>query len=263
MWNGSNDLSPAHWRHTLSIKAIDVLKENPVSPLTKNLENLRPVRLWTSIAGFALMACAGTAIAHPETAQPLAGLVNTSGEEGFETANDSPFEHVYDARPVIGADYERSTAETLAALQSPLETYRLSSQYGWRKKPLTKANRKGTATKVRRTRAPVEKQFHLGVDMAAPSGTPVQIAFDGTVVSLGKKGSYGYYVRVVHENGVETAYAHMSRFAKGLKKGQVLRTGETLGYVGSTGRSTGPHVHYEVLVDGIPVDPQNRTAGAV
>ncbi|WP_083656662.1 M23 family metallopeptidase [Mongoliimonas terrestris] len=96
---------------------------------------------------------------------------------------------------------------------------------------------------------------HTGVDWAAPRGTPIMSAGDGTVSYAAWKSGYGNYIVVQHANGYETAYGHMSGFAKGMKKGTKVRQGQVIGYVGSTGLSTGPHVHYEVLVNNNYVDP--------
>jgi murein DD-endopeptidase MepM/ murein hydrolase activator NlpD len=97
--------------------------------------------------------------------------------------------------------------------------------------------------------------MHHGIDLAAPIGTPVRAAGDGTVISLGPRGAYGHYVRIRHDDDYETAYAHLSRYADRLERGLRVRQGEVIGYVGSSGRSTGSHLHYEILVGGSQVDP--------
>ncbi|WP_181704472.1 M23 family metallopeptidase [Chthonobacter rhizosphaerae] len=96
---------------------------------------------------------------------------------------------------------------------------------------------------------------HTGVDWAAPRGTPIMSAGNGTIAYADWKSGYGNYIVVKHANGYETAYGHMSGFAKGMKKGMKVRQGQVIGYVGSTGLSTGPHLHYEVLVNENYVDP--------
>ncbi|MCG8445247.1 MAG: M23 family metallopeptidase [Hyphomicrobiales bacterium] len=99
------------------------------------------------------------------------------------------------------------------------------------------------------------RKMHQGVDWAAPRGTPILAAGNGKVVKAGRKGGYGNYVRLRHANGYETAYAHMNGFASGIEEGVQVSQGQVIGYVGSTGLSTGPHLHYEVLVNGNYVDP--------
>lgn len=98
---------------------------------------------------------------------------------------------------------------------------------------------------------------HQGVDWAAPPGTPINAAFNGTIAFVGQQGGFGNFVRIQHPDGVATGYAHMSAFAEGLKAGQQVKAGELIGYVGTTGLSTGPHLHFELYVDGAPVDPFN------
>ncbi|MCE1238208.1 MAG: M23 family metallopeptidase [Hyphomicrobiales bacterium] len=98
-------------------------------------------------------------------------------------------------------------------------------------------------------------RMHTGVDWAAPTGTPIFASGNGTVTESGWKGGYGRYVRIQHANGYETGYGHMSGFGKGIEKGVKVRQGQIIGYVGSTGISTGPHCHYEVLINSAFVDP--------
>ena len=98
-------------------------------------------------------------------------------------------------------------------------------------------------------------KMHTGVDWAAPYGTPIFASGNGTVDKVGWEGGYGKYVRVKHNNGYETAYGHMSAFARGIEPGKRIRQGQVIGFVGSTGLSTGAHVHYEIVVNGRFVDP--------
>jgi murein DD-endopeptidase MepM/ murein hydrolase activator NlpD len=100
------------------------------------------------------------------------------------------------------------------------------------------------------------RKMHTGVDWACPVGTPIIAAGNGTIEEVGRKGYYGNYIRIRHGNGYQTAYGHMSRFAK-VHPGMKVRQGEVIGYVGSTGLSTGPHVHFEVLVNNRFVDPMS------
>jgi murein DD-endopeptidase MepM/ murein hydrolase activator NlpD len=98
-------------------------------------------------------------------------------------------------------------------------------------------------------------KMHTGVDWAAPYGTPIFASGNGVVEKAEWEGGYGKYVRLKHANGYETAYGHMSAFAKGLEPGKRVRQGQVIGFIGSTGQSTGAHVHYEILVNGRFVDP--------
>jgi murein DD-endopeptidase MepM/ murein hydrolase activator NlpD len=98
-------------------------------------------------------------------------------------------------------------------------------------------------------------KMHTGVDWATAYGTPIFASGNGVVEKVGREGGYGNYVRLKHNNGYETAYGHMSAFAKGMEVGKQVRQGQVIGFVGSTGMSTGAHVHYEILINGRFVDP--------
>jgi len=106
---------------------------------------------------------------------------------------------------------------------------------------------------------------HQGIDIAAPLGAPVRAAAPGTIVELGWHGGYGRFVRIRHADHLETAYAHLSRFGKDLKLGSRVNQDEVIGYVGTSGHSTGPHLHYEIRRNGKPIDPLRlpRAGGAV
>jgi len=123
-------------------------------------------------------------------------------------------------------------------MKTPINGARLSSGFGMRRHPILGYSR-----------------MHRGTDFAAPIGTPILAAGDGTIMRAGPLSSYGNYVRIRHANGFETAYAHMSRFASGMRAGARVRQGQIIGYVGNTGRSTGPHLHYEVMQRGQQVNP--------
>ena len=99
------------------------------------------------------------------------------------------------------------------------------------------------------------RRMHTGVDYAAKTGTPILAAGNGVVAKAGRHSGYGNLITIKHTNGYETAYAHQSRFAKGIRSGSRVRQGQIIGYVGSTGLSTGPHLHFEIRVNGKPVDP--------
>ena len=97
-------------------------------------------------------------------------------------------------------------------------------------------------------------RMHSGIDLAAPTGSPILATSDGVVGQAGWKGRYGLFVALEHTGGLETRYGHMSQLA--VTSGQAVRKGDVIGYVGSTGRSTGPHLHYEMRVNGVPVRPR-------
>lgn len=118
----------------------------------------------------------------------------------------------------------------------PLDGARMSSGYGMRDHPVLR-----------------KRKRHNGIDLAAPTGTPVYATADGIVGRADRFSSYGLYVSIDHGAELETRYAHMSRLA--VSAGDRVRKGDIVGYVGSTGRSTGPHLHYEVRVDGMAVNP--------
>jgi murein DD-endopeptidase MepM/ murein hydrolase activator NlpD len=122
-------------------------------------------------------------------------------------------------------------------MKTPINGARLSSSFGNRVHPISGYTR-----------------LHKGTDFAAPTGTPVYAAGNGTVEWAARRGGYGNYIIVRHANGYKTAYAHLSRYASGLRKGRHVRQGDIIGYVGSTGASTGPHLHYEVYINGQPVN---------
>lgn len=123
------------------------------------------------------------------------------------------------------------------SLAEPLASVRVTSNYGWRVHPIYGNSR-----------------LHTGVDLSASSGTPIRSAGDGVVVSASWLGGYGYAVVVDHGGGLATLYAHQSSMAVG--QGQRVEKGQTIGRVGCTGSCTGPHLHYEVRINGTPVDPR-------
>jgi murein DD-endopeptidase MepM/ murein hydrolase activator NlpD len=125
-----------------------------------------------------------------------------------------------------------------ALLRTPVDGARLSSRYGKRRHPILGYTR-----------------MHRGLDFAAPRGTPIMAGGDGVIESIGRNGAYGRYIRLRHNSRYKTAYAHMRRYAKGMRRGKRVRQGQTIGYVGSSGRSTGPHLHYEVLVGNRQLNP--------
>jgi murein DD-endopeptidase MepM/ murein hydrolase activator NlpD len=126
-----------------------------------------------------------------------------------------------------------------ALMKTPINGARLSSPFGMRKHPIDGFNK-----------------MHRGTDFAAPMGTPIMASGSGIVKKAGWCGGGGNCVVIKHNSTYQTVYAHMSKFAKGIKRGVRVKQGQTIGYVGSTGKSTGPHLHYEVIVNGKKVNSQ-------
>jgi murein DD-endopeptidase MepM/ murein hydrolase activator NlpD len=126
-----------------------------------------------------------------------------------------------------------------AFLRAPVEFRRISSGFGMRKHPILGIWRE-----------------HKGTDYVAPEGTPVRAIGDGVVLFAGQRGGYGNMIDLRHHNGYVTRYGHLSRFAPGIRRGVRVTIGKTIAYVGMTGLATGPHLHFEVLVDGVQRDPR-------
>jgi murein DD-endopeptidase MepM/ murein hydrolase activator NlpD len=123
-------------------------------------------------------------------------------------------------------------------LRTPVDGARMTSTFGMRRHPILGF-----------------MKMHQGIDFGAGSGTPVLAAGDGVVVEARRWGGYGNWLRIRHANGWETGYAHLSRYAKGLRPGMHVRQGQLVAYVGTTGRSTGPHLHYETWFKGKRMNP--------
>ena len=123
-------------------------------------------------------------------------------------------------------------------LKTPLDGAKLSSNFGMRKHPISGFNK-----------------MHKGIDFAAPKGTPIYAGGNGVVEVAGVNGGYGKYIRIRHNNEYKTAYAHLNSFKKGIRKGVRVNQGEIIGYVGSTGKSTGPHLHYEIIYQNKQINP--------
>ena len=129
-------------------------------------------------------------------------------------------------------------------LEQPVGDAPITSPWGWRIHPVLGL-----------------WKFHRGVDFGAPTGAPVHAAADGVLETIGWRGNYGHYIRLRHSEHVETAYAHLSRFANGLGPGSHVRRGQVIAYVGASGLATGSHLYYEVLIDRQQVDPQQNGLG--
>ena len=148
---------------------------------------------------------------------------------------------LYNFNDGSGNEFYESNGKSIirALMKTPINGARLSSSFGLRKHPILGYN-----------------LVHQGTDFAAKTGTPVMASGNGVVEFAGTNGAYGKYIRIRHNSTYKTAYAHLNGYAKGVRKGQRVSQGQIIGYVGSTGRSTGPHLHYEVLVNGKRVNSQ-------
>jgi murein DD-endopeptidase MepM/ murein hydrolase activator NlpD len=148
---------------------------------------------------------------------------------------------IYRYAPKGGAaDYFNEKGESVrkALLRTPVDGARITSGFGMRMHPILGYS-----------------MMHKGIDFGVPAGTPIMAAGDGVVEVAGANGSYGNYVRIRHNDQYSTAYAHMSRIAGGIRPGAHVRQGQVIGFVGATGRATGPHLHYEVLVHEHQINP--------
>ncbi len=146
----------------------------------------------------------------------------------FQTSDDGAYDY-YDEDGVSAKKF---------LVRKPVPVGIVTSPFGWRTHPLLHIS-----------------EMHTGVDWGAPFGTPIYAAGNGEVEEIGLKGGYGKYVRLRHANGYETAYGHMTAFARGLDVGSHVRQGQIIGFVGSSGLSTGSHVHFEIIVNDRFVDP--------
>ncbi|MDP2372153.1 peptidoglycan DD-metalloendopeptidase family protein [Reyranella sp.] len=161
-----------------------------------------------------------------------AELTTGGGAESFS---------LYRFKPADGEEffYNREGESVVKALlRTPLNMSRISSRFGMRRHPVLRFTR-----------------LHAGVDFAAPPGTPILAAGAGQVVEAGRNGGYGRWVKILHRGGLATGYAHMSRIAPGVRRSARVRQGQVIGFVGSTGLSTGPHLHFELHRNGRPVNP--------
>jgi len=135
---------------------------------------------------------------------------------------------------------EKGESVRKGLLRTPIDGARISSGYGSRRHPVLGYTK-----------------HHKGVDFAAPAGTPIMASGDGVIEKAGPWASYGNYIRIRHNSEFSTAYAHLSRFSKGIHAGKRVKQAQIIGYVGSTGRTTGPHLHYELLRYNIQINPSS------
>lgn len=148
---------------------------------------------------------------------------------------------VYRFKPEDGSEFfydEKGESVVRALLRTPLNMSRMSSGFGMRRHPVLGFTR-----------------LHAGVDFAAPPGTPILAAGSGRVLEAGPNGGYGRWIKIAHDDGLATGYAHLSRIAPGIRRSARVRQGQVIGFVGSSGLSTGPHLHFELHRNGRPVNP--------
>ena len=147
--------------------------------------------------------------------------------------------YYFDGEGSVGHYDKNGRSVRKALMKTPINGARLSSPFGMRKHPIDGFNK-----------------MHKGTDFAAPLGTPIMASGSGVIKKAGWCGGGGNCVVIKHNSTYQTIYAHMSKFAKGVRSGVRVKQGQTIGYVGSTGKSTGPHLHYEVLINGKRVNSQ-------
>ena len=147
--------------------------------------------------------------------------------------------YYFDKENVVGHYDKNRKSVQKALMKTPINGARLSSSFGMRKHPIDGFNK-----------------MHRGTDFAAPKGTPIMASGNGIIKKAGWCGGGGNCIKIRHNSTYETVYAHMSKFARGIKKGVRVKQSQTIGYVGSTGKSTGPHLHYEVIVNGKKINSQ-------
>ena len=166
-----------------------------------------------------------------ESGQILFANLNLSGEDNSL--------YYFDVKGSEGHYDKNGKSVRKALMKTPINGARLSSPFGMRKHPIDGFNK-----------------MHRGTDFAAPMGTPIMASGDGLIKKAGWCGGGGNCVVIKHNSTYKTVYAHMSKFASGIRSGVRVKQGQTIGYVGSTGKSTGPHLHYEVIVNGKKINSQ-------
>jgi murein DD-endopeptidase MepM/ murein hydrolase activator NlpD len=166
-----------------------------------------------------------------ESGEILFANLNLSGEDNSL--------YYFDAKGSEGHYDKNGKSVRKALMKTPINGARLSSPFGMRKHPIDGFNK-----------------MHRGTDFAAPMGTPIMASGDGLIKKAGWCGGGGNCVVIKHNSTYKTVYAHMSKFASGIRSGVRVKQGQTIGYVGSTGKSTGPHLHYEVIVNGKKINSQ-------
>jgi murein DD-endopeptidase MepM/ murein hydrolase activator NlpD len=209
-------------------------------PLTTTRRSPRPHLLIVAAVGLAVVGL-GWRLAEPVAAK--------ASSMDAAPADAAPADYV----PEDSAETLRAPVDPLGPLDAtatdagptvPLDFLRVTSSFGLRRHPILGFTR-----------------MHQGVDFAAREGAPVLAAADGVVTEAGWDGGYGQILRIRHARGWATGYAHLSAFAPGVAPGMVVTRGEVVGFVGQTGLATGPHLHYEVSLNGVRLDPMKTPFG--
>lgn len=217
---------------------------------TERLAGSQHLRLITRAVAAALLGFM-TVMANPALANSTANADITEplrqGPAGALTSGDEKFHQLFASWEALDRSGPGgSTLRPSVSIPSrlPLDGLSLTSEFGMRTHPVLGGRRQ-----------------HKGIDLAAPTGTPIYATADGIVGMAQWYSSYGLYVEIAHGAQLQTRYAHMSRLA--VAPGERVRKGDVIGYVGSTGRSTGPHLHYEVRVANVAVNPLPYMTGAI
>ena len=200
---------------------------------------IRRIAKAAAAAGAAFLAVAATPAIANSSAAAVDMAAPVQEAQGSTIGGDQQFRELFASwRTLDGERAETPIAATGIAVPSrmPRDGARLTSDYGMRTHPVLGGRR-----------------AHTGIDLAAPTGTPVYATADGLISRADRFSSYGLFVSIEHGAQLQTRFAHLSKIA--VADGQRVKKGDVIGYVGSTGRSTGPHLHYEVRVDGQAVNP--------
>lgn len=197
---------------------------------------------------------AGRAPSAPLMRLPLDNITVSSG---FGLRSD-PFDQPHSPALLIGKPTILVAKPSLATNAKRLQTVRQQVSSPSTRRAVAPATRSTVRNTVAASPIVGRSLFmHEGVDLVAPLGTPVYAAADGVVVGAAPNGGYGNWIQIQHRDKLATVYGHLTGFAPGVELGQSVERGDLIGFVGSTGRSTGAHLHFEIRVDGKPVDPMN------
>jgi murein DD-endopeptidase MepM/ murein hydrolase activator NlpD len=250
-WAAAVDLPRPHdgdrfhvsWEQTFTVNGDPIgvgrvlwLELRPLAGTTAAIHRFKP-----SQGGEQFFLTSGQAARPPALALPVDQLIVSSpfGPRGNPFASAAAMGPLPQALPLPPATAEHYRSNRAAQIAATVAMHQARRQFaGWGPRLL-----------------PSRAFMHEGVDLAVPIGTPVYAASDGVIETAGPHAGYGNYVRIDHGDGLATAYGHLSRFAPGLKPGVRVVRGELVAFSGNTGRSTGPHLHFEVLTDGEKVDP--------
>ena len=206
------------------------------------------IALPTGMIAATMLIAASPAAAQTETTSAQISVKVPNLTEGANSPlgkGDAEFNHLFASwKALDNGNWSTSPAQQRVSVPSimPVDALRVSSPFGMRYHPIRH-----------------RYMEHKGIDLAAPTGTPVYAPADGYVAKAQRYGGYGNFVEIEHGGHIETRYGHLSAYA--VKQGEYVHKGELIGYVGATGDATGPHLHYEVRIDGDPVNPMPYLLG--